>query len=115
MKVVVKNIVGENCITLDDGQKIFDLIHDALLKNKTVELDFSGVNVFASPFLNSAIGQLVRDVKTENLNKHLKVKAISPYGRATLTRVIENSKNFYNDRKYRKTLGAILQEYAEEA
>ena len=42
MKVVVKKIVGENCITLDDGQKIFDLIHDELLKNKNVELDFSG-------------------------------------------------------------------------
>ena len=69
-----------------------------------MELDFTKVGVFASPFFNVAIGQLLRDIKSEDLNRLLKVSNMTPAGLAVLRRVIENSKRYYSDEKHAKPL-----------
>lgn len=115
MIVQIKTKIGKNCITLDDGQKIYRAIHNSLLHNQVVTLDFTGVEVFASPFFNTAIGQLLKDIDPNILNKNLKINAISESGRATLERVIENSKKYYSDPDYRKSINTILMEYSHEA
>ncbi|MDF5723445.1 MAG: STAS-like domain-containing protein [Rhizonema sp. PD37] len=43
------------------------------MANIPVELDFGEVDIFASPFFNFAIGQLLRDIKSKDLNRLLKV------------------------------------------
>jgi hypothetical protein len=58
-----------------------------------VELDFENVTVLASPFLNAAIGRLLKDIKPSNLNRLLKITNLVPTGLAVLRRVIENSKD----------------------
>ena len=113
MRVKIKTIIGKNCITLEDGQKIYKNVHKSLLHNNVVTLDFKGVEVFASPFFNTAIGQLLKDIEPDILNKNLKVESISEPGRATLQRVIENSKRYYTNPDYRKSIGALLAEYSE--
>lgn len=115
MKVMVKEIIGENCITLADGEKIFQMIHDDLINHRNVELNFAGVSVFASPFFNSSIGQLLKDNSPEDLNKNLKILDISPNGDITMRRVIENSKNFYSNREYRKSMDKLLVELSESS
>jgi hypothetical protein len=111
--IKIKTRIGKNCITIGDGQKIYQSIHKSLSRNTTVKLDFSGVEVFASPFFNAAIGQLLKDIDPEILNKHLKIESISPAGKNTLQRVIENSKKYYADSDYRESIGALLREYSE--
>ena len=113
MKLNIYELVGENCITMEDGQKVYDLIHPELLTGRRVELDFTDVSVFASPFLNVAIGQLLRDIKSEDLNRLLKVSNMTSAGLAVLRRVIENSKRYYSDEKTRKAVDEILLEKVE--
>lgn len=113
MKLNVYELIGENCLTMGDGQKVYDLIHSELSANRFVELDFTKVGVFASPFFNVAIGQLLRDIKSEDLNCLLKVSNMTPAGLAVLRRVLENSKRYYSDEKTRKAVDEILLEKVE--
>jgi len=113
MRVDIHGLIGENCITLEDGQKIFDLIHPELLTGNVVELNFENVTVFASPFFNSAIGRLLKDIKPDDLNRLLKITNLVPAGLTVLKRVIENSKEYYSNEGARKARDEVLLEQAE--
>lgn len=94
-RIPVKDFVGQNAITLDDGKIIYNLIHDSLLDGNEVELDFNGVEVFASPFFNAGIGHLLIDLNPESLNKLLKFRHLSEFGSRVMRRVIDNAKSYY--------------------
>ena len=47
MYIKVKDLVGENAMTLADGEAIYCRIHDPLAQGEAVDLDFDGVQVFA--------------------------------------------------------------------
>ncbi|GJQ49950.1 hypothetical protein KsCSTR_08970 [Candidatus Kuenenia stuttgartiensis] len=113
MKINVFDLVGENCITLEDGQKIFNLIHPELSGGNIVALDFKDVKIFASPFFNAAIGRLLKDIKPDDLNRLLKITNIVPTGLAVLKRVIENSKEYYSNPNVRKAVDEVLLEQSE--
>ena len=95
MKIEIRKLVSENAITLDDGVTVYELIHPELVAGHDVELDFSGVNVFASPFFNAGIGRLLADVTPSNLNCLLKISHISGVGDRILRRVVDNAKEYY--------------------
>lgn len=113
-KFDVHDLIGENCITLEDGQKIYEIIYSELKFGNQVELDFAKTEVFASPFFNAAIGQLLKDITSDDLNRLLKITNLPVAGLDVLKRVIENSKRYYSDDKVRKALDEILDEQAEE-
>jgi len=77
MRCDIKDLIGENCITLDNGQRVYDQIHPELVAGRPVEVDFRGVSVCASPFFNAAFGRLLKDLTIEELNRLLKVH--NPY------------------------------------
>ena len=108
MKVIVYDMIGENCITIDDGKQVYDAIYPELIIGKPVEVDFDKVKIFASPFFNSAIGRLLKDIEPEALNCLFIVKNMHSDGMTVLKRVIENSKQYYSDETSRKTLDEIL-------
>jgi hypothetical protein len=113
MYIKVKELVGENAMTLDDGKAIFDRIHDPLAQGETVELDFEGVEVFASPFFNAGVGRLLDDLQPEALNEHLKFEHLSDFGARVLRRVIDNAKEYYaSDPDRRRAIDRIVQDTA---
>lgn len=71
MKYDIRNLIGENCMTPDNGQKVYNLIHPELVADRPVKLDFTGVDIFASPFFNFAIGQLLKDFQPEDHYRQL--------------------------------------------
>lgn len=81
MKLIIKDIIGPRCITQEDGQKIYEKIHNPLLKGESIILNFEGVRQFASPFFNFAIGQLLKDIKTETLRSLLSFDHLTPAGK----------------------------------
>ncbi|MHB0917330.1 MAG: STAS-like domain-containing protein [Thiobacillus sp.] len=95
MYIKVKELVGENAMTLDDGEAIYAYIHDPLTQGEKVDLDFEGVKVFASPFFNAGIGRLLGELSTDTLNARLKFDHLSDFGARVLRRVIENAKDYY--------------------
>jgi hypothetical protein len=68
MKIKIRQYLGENCMTLKQGQSLYDTIYPQIRSGETVELDFIGVRIFASPFFNYAIGQLLRYLTADRLN-----------------------------------------------
>ncbi|MBW4572737.1 MAG: STAS-like domain-containing protein [Tolypothrix carrinoi HA7290-LM1] len=104
--------MGKNCITPGDGQHVYDLVIGELLADRPVELDFAGVEIFASPFFNFAIGQLLRDIQPEKLNRLLKVSNLNQVGFSILKLVIENSKRYYSDPDFRSRLDQVISEQA---
>ncbi|NET30433.1 MAG: STAS-like domain-containing protein [Cyanothece sp. SIO1E1] len=112
MAYKVYELTGEYAMSSESGQKLYDLIHPELLADNSVELDFSGVNVFASAFFNFAIGQLLKDISSDDLNRQLSFTALNTNGHSVLRRVIENAKRYYSDQQYREAVDVVLEEYA---
>ena len=114
MKCSVRELIGENAITLEDGQRIYDLIHPELKAGHLVDIDFNGVTVFASPFFNAGVGQLLKDIETKQLNDLLKVANLIPTGLNVLKRVIENSKQYYSDASHKAAVDAVVRSQSED-
>lgn len=112
MTYKIYDIVGEYAISADGGQKIYNQINPKLLAGDSVELDFTGVKVFASPFFNFAIGQLLKDIAADDLNRLLSFTCLNDNGQKVLERVIANAKRYYCDPQYRKAVDTVLEEYA---
>ncbi|WP_373540270.1 STAS-like domain-containing protein [Chamaesiphon sp.] len=112
MEINIRQDLGENCMTLKQGQSLYDAIYPQLQSGETVELDFMGVRIFASPFFNYAIGQLLRDLKADRLNELLIIKNLNAVGSNTLELVIENAQRYYSDAKFRHTKDEVIREMA---
>lgn len=115
MKFTIKEMIGPRCIIKEDGQKIYDAIHMLLKHGQTITLDFEGVSQFASPFFNFAIGQLLKDVKKEDLVRLLKIEHISETGKQVIGRVIENAAQYHGNPDYRNIVDDILKQQEEES
>ena len=96
MKIIAKEIVGPNAISMQSGQLLYKQISKPLISGETVEIDFQGVEFFASPFFNASIGFLIQDIKISDLQKNLKITNLSEIGRQLLNLVISNAIKFYD-------------------
>jgi len=115
MKILIKDQIGPRCIIKEDGQKIYDSNHGALIKGETVTLDFENVGQFASPFFNFAIGQLLKDISEADLRRLLQIEHLNETGRLVVARVIENATRYHGDKDYRKIVDDILEQQARES
>lgn len=97
MRVAVHDVTGDNAVLRAKGQELYDQIYPALLAGSEVNVDFAGVKVFSSPFLNVAVGQLLRDIAPETLNRLLHFENITPAGVNALRVVISSAKEYYSD------------------
>jgi hypothetical protein len=114
MKIDVKDLCGENCITMDDGLKLNQAINDGLGHKVAVDVDFEGVAVVATPFLNAAVGRLLNQWSADDLNRRLNFKHLSPATKDILTRVIDNAKAYYSNSGSAKKIDEILARYSDE-
>lgn len=115
MKLDIKHEIGPRCIVEEDGQKIYDSIHDPLKGGDTVTLDFNGVNQFASPFFNFAIGQLLKDIKEDDLRQLLHIENLNETGQMVVKRVIENAVKYHGNKDYSKIVDDILAQQSSES
>ncbi|MBD8625255.1 STAS-like domain-containing protein [Pseudomonas sp. CFBP 13727] len=105
MKVInVKSIVGTNAISMNSGSKLRAAILEEWGSEK-ITLDFSGIDVFASPFLNASIGALLKSKTIGELQSTLIFEGISDHGRRLLNLVIANALKFFADGAGKTDLG----------
>ena len=96
----LKNIINsDTALTPDAGALVFDKLNQALSSEQRVELDFSGMEVMTSAFLNTAIGQLYSKFNSTQLNNQLKLVNLPVEDRALLRKVIERAKEYFKDQK----------------
>lgn len=110
----VATLIGKkNCITKEDGYKIRDLLLPPLQRRQYVELDFSGIEIFASPFFNAAIGTLLENISLEDLENYLSLKNLKPVGVNIFNLVVSNSLQYYTNENFRNSLNLILNDTEE--
>lgn len=115
MNYCVSERIGFNGITIEDGQRVYDGIAPHLHNHRSVTLDFAGMNILTSPFLNTAIGQLLRDMTVDELNHYLIFKNVPAPTQPILKHIIQNASAYYGDALVRQAIGQVLQKEAGEA
>jgi hypothetical protein len=85
-----------------------------LKAGRPVELDFEGVRVFSSPFFNTGVGQLLKDLRAEDLRRLVTIKNITPVGSEVMKLVVENAKRFYSCPDYRAAQIKAIEALSEE-
>jgi len=77
LRVFLEKTVGENCASIDDGEKVLRLIRPELIKGFAVELDFENVKLVLTPFLNTCFGKLLEQFGKELTMTHVSMRNIS--------------------------------------
>lgn len=110
-QIVVKDIVGENAISMQSGKLFYDEISKPIFSGHIIEADFEGVNIFASPFFNASVGLLLKDIEISILQERLKIHNLNNVGSNVLNLVISNAIKFYEmDEKEISDINDILKE-----
>jgi len=102
----VLDITGSNlCVSSEDGRAVFQKIKTALEAGHSVDLDFAGIDMVISAFLNAALGKLVeiydlKEIKEKVLYSHLEEADLE-----LVDRVLKNAELYYQDpERFRKAL-----------
>lgn len=111
----VQTLVGDVCITCEDGEKLHTAYGAAFHAGETVELDFAGTRILVSQFLNAAVGQLLKDYSIDEVRRRLQCVNLPPVATAPLRRSVENAERYYHDPKFRQALDRVLADQAVEA
>ena len=110
LRIFMRKTVGPNCSSIDDGEKVLNLIRPELTKGFTVELDFEGVKLVLTPFLNTCFGKLLEQFGSELAITHVSMRNLSD-------EVLQRINNFINrkEEEYSRSHDQkILQEMFDE-
>ena len=77
LRILLEKTVGQNCSSIDDGAKVFELISPELVKDLTVEVDFKGVKFMLTPFLNACFGKLLEHFGKEKIMTNVAIRNVS--------------------------------------
>lgn len=102
MQIRVVDVVGKIAVTAEDGDLLRERVEAVLAHNEPVELDFTGVSIFSSPFFNAAIGRLLEHRSSDELRSVLTEVGLPGDARETMKRVIKNAREYYSDERVRQ-------------
>ncbi len=106
VKIKVADVIGSNLgVSSEDGRAVFEKIRIALNARQSVELDFTGIDMLISAFLNAAVGKLVEDRSLEEIHQRIKFTGMADGDPELLEKVLENALRYYEDPdRFRKLL-----------
>lgn len=108
MTLAVKTVIGEYCLTGEQGHTLLQQYQPFFAAGETIVLDFEGVRIFVSAFFNAAVGPLLKDAPRSEITKRLKVKNLSPLGEKAMVRSLDAAERYYNDATFSKALDAVI-------
>jgi len=98
MDVTIKDFLdGSTALAPSKGYPIHDVIKEALDKKEIVYLNFEGMELMTTAFLNAVIGKLYSEFNSEYLNTYLKIKYISQSDVFLLKKVIDTAKLYFSN------------------
>ena len=110
LRIFLKKEVGQNCASLDDGAKALQLILPELIKGSVVEVDFEGINLLLTPFLNACFGNLLERFGKEMTMTHVIIRNVSDEFLHRINVFIDRKDVEFTERIERK----IIQEMFDE-
>lgn len=106
LKIRVQDIIGRYCLYVNEGNILYKNILEVFDKKDKIIIDFNGVWLTTSEFLNAGIGQLLLNYKKEILYSKLSfsIPPLKECLKETIPLVIFNCDKFYNDEEHRNKL-----------
>lgn len=94
-------IKGDIAVSTSDGEIVFSELSRSLKKKNKVTLDFKGISILTTAFLNAAIGQLYSgEIYPDNfLNEHLKIINVRDVDTPLFSLVINRAKEYFQNKK----------------
>jgi hypothetical protein len=108
--LLVRKIINSDvAVSTDDGDLVFAEIDKALTLDQAVELDFSGIQILITAFLNAAIGQLYSKYESQQLNAMLKLTHVANEDKILFKKVVERAKEYFaNKREFEDSANAAF-------
>lgn len=96
---ISKIIKNDSAVSSDDGETVYQLILESLRSKEIAELDFAGISIITTAFLNTAIGQLYDVFSSEELNEYIVLKNVQREDTIQFKKVIERAKEYFQNKK----------------
>lgn len=95
----VKEIISSDlAVTSVSGEALYKKIMLNLKEKVDTYIDFAGISLLTTAFLNSAIGQLYKDYSREDLNKALHVLNLSDNDLKIFSMVTKRARDYFSNR-----------------
>ena len=82
-------------MTYEQAKPCYEEIVKSLSENEVVVLDFTGLNIISSPFLNGTVGLLLKDFSKEEIEKRVIIENLPIGFHDVLDTVVKNAHKFY--------------------
>ena len=99
--LVIKDIIETDlAVSTENGTKVFEIVDKYLQQKEKVELDFAGIKVMITAFLNAAIGSLYsnKEYTGDFLNEYLKLENVEKEDQKLFKDVIQRAKEYFADK-----------------
>ena len=106
IRIKLTDTVGSNlCVSSEDGRPVFEKLEAALKTGRPIELDFAGIDMVISAFLNAAVGRLAEHLSIAQIHERIAFPNLGEEDRELMDRVLENAVRFYEaPDRFRKSL-----------
>jgi len=108
--ILIKPIVqSPKAISSEDGELVFNQVKPLLDEGKKVILDFHGIDLIVSTFLNASIGQLYGSYSTAFIRDHFSVVNMTNDDLHILKKVVERAKEYFADpQSFSRSIDKVL-------
>ncbi|MCJ8349188.1 STAS-like domain-containing protein [Moritella sp.] len=96
MTIQVTSLIGKTAVSRESGLKLKSAIDDLLSQGNIVEIDFEGIQFYASPFFNTVIAPYLGKMSLGEMKERFIFHNLTPVGRNLLNQVIHNAIDFYS-------------------
>jgi hypothetical protein len=115
-RLTVKDIINSQlAVSTEKGEMVFEAINSHLQKDEKVIVDFKGIDLMITAFLNAAIGKLYgnKNYSGSFLNEHIKLENIEKDDISLFKDVIERAKEYFEDKEgFDKNANSVI--YGED-
>jgi hypothetical protein len=98
----IKEIIQKDmAISTDDGEIVYRKIVGELEKGNEITIDFKGIDIVITAFLNVAFGKLYgnNQYDSEFLNNHIVLQNVAPEDINLFKKVVERAKDYFKNNK----------------
>lgn len=106
----VKDLIKVDfAVTTDDGDSVFKILDIHFENGEKTILDFSGIYILTTAFLNAAIGQLYSKYTSEDISAYLKLENVNDSDKILFKTVIQRAKEYFaNKEGFEKNTGKAI-------
>lgn len=115
MIIQIKNLIGEHCITAEQGKKLKKIIKPHILNNKTIYVDLTNVKTICALFINNAISPLLKNINRRQLDKLLHFTNTTDNQQLIIKLTLDNAENYHNNPSFKKAVNKVMKKRFKES